>query len=162
MLIIVCGLQGTGKTYVARKIAERTQAVLLRTDVIRKEILQVTSYTGQEVQDIYREMFSRAERLLQDHKNVVLDATFARVVNRSSARDLSISTEADFSIVEVVCADPVVEKRLKGRYGDESDAGFDVYLKCKPLFEPIAESHIVIDNSGTKEETDDQVNTSII
>jgi len=36
MLIIVCGLPGTGKTSLARKIAEKIYAVLLRTDVVRK------------------------------------------------------------------------------------------------------------------------------
>lgn len=36
-LIIICGLPGTGKTTTAKKIAAKTNSVLLRTDVVRKE-----------------------------------------------------------------------------------------------------------------------------
>jgi len=51
-----------------------------------------------------------------------------------------------------------VEKRIKERFGDESDTGWEVYLKCKKLFDPIREEHLVIDNSGTPENIDKQIN----
>jgi predicted kinase len=162
MLIIVCGLQGTGKTYIARRIAGKFEAELLRTDVIRKEILKETTYKGQEIQNIYGEMFSRAERFLKENKNIVLDATFAREDNRLTAKEMAASMPTGFIIVEVVCHENVVEQRLNERFGDESDAEFDVYLKCKPLFENIAEPHIIIDNSGTTEETDNQIETAFL
>lgn len=159
MLVIVCGLQGTGKTYVARKIAEKIQAELLRTDVIRKELLKKTTYSGKEIQNIYREMFLRTSGLLRRNKNVVLDATFAVEANRILARDVASSENTIHKVVEVICDENVVEQRIKERSGDESDAEFDVYLKYKPLFEPITESHIIIDNSGTRKETDLQIDT---
>lgn len=159
MLFIVFGLQGSGKTYVARKIAGQMHAELLRTDVIRKELLKTTNYSGEEIQNIYGEMFSRARRFLSENKNVVLDATFAKKVNREMAKEIARSANTGFIVVEVICAEKIVEHRLKGRYGDESDAQFDVYLKCKPNFEPVTENHVIIDNSGTKEETDEQVST---
>ena len=52
-LIIVCGLQGTGKTTVAKKIAEKINAVILRSDVLRMEILKDPKYTEEEKQKIY-------------------------------------------------------------------------------------------------------------
>lgn len=158
MLIIVCGLQGSGKTIVARRISEKSDAVLLRTDVIRKELLQDITYNGTEMQNIYGEMFLRAEKLLQDGNNVVLDATFTKESNRMSAKNLAEKIKTGFKIVEVICDENVVGQRLKGRSGDESDAGLDVYLKYKSFYEPITGDHIVVDNSGTIEETEKQIN----
>ena len=157
MLIIVCGLQGTGKTYVAGKIAEKVNANLLRTDVIRKELSEQNTYSGKEIQNIYQEMFVRAETLLRQQRNTVLDATFSSDHNRKAARQLAASFQQDFILVEVVCDEKVVEKRITARKNDASDADFNVYLKYKSLFDPLNGEHIIIENSGTIEETELQI-----
>ncbi|MHC1708779.1 MAG: AAA family ATPase [Bacteroidales bacterium] len=157
MLVIVCGLQGTGKTFVARKIAETLNAKLLRTDVIRKELYREISYSGKEMQDIYSEMLSRAARLFEDHKNIVLDATFSKAANRHAARELATLVHTDYKVVEVKCEETILEQRIKNRKDDESDAGFDVYLMYKKVFERITEPHITIDNSGSLEDTHSQI-----
>jgi len=156
-LIIVCGLQGTGKTTVARTISEKLKAVTLRTDVIRKE-LKISEYSEEAKQAVYNEMFSRVQNLLRENKNVVLDATFIRQKNRDQARQIAREANADFQIVLVVSSDQVVKQRIEERTGDESEAGFEQYLNSKGSFEPIIGSHIVIDNSGSIEKTIEQLN----
>jgi predicted kinase len=155
-LIVICGLQGTGKTTVARRIIEKMQAVLLRTDVIRKE-LKNFQYTEEAKQLVYEEMFSRAKTLLQEGKNVVLDATFIRQKNRDQAQQLASEVNADFQIILVVSSDEAVKQRIKERVGDESEAGFEQYLNSKGAFETIIGKHITIDNSGLIEETNQQL-----
>src|SRR5437667_5801 len=44
MLILVCGLQGAGKTTVAKRIATIISALILRTDVIRKQLWELRRY----------------------------------------------------------------------------------------------------------------------
>lgn len=155
-LTIVCGLQGVGKTTVARRIAERVHATLLRTDVIRKE-LQISQYSEEEKQKVYNEMFSKAKKLLQGNKNVVLDATFIRQKNREQAQQIAEQTSVNFQIVHVVSSEKTVKRRLEERVGDESEAGFQQYSNSKNSFEPIIGMHIAIDNSGAREETFEQL-----
>lgn len=157
-MIIVCGLQGTGKTTVAKRIAAKIGAVSLRTDAIRKELKEVPQYTEQEMQDVYDEMFSRAQKLLLKNRNVILDATFTKKRNRDQAKKIAEEAKTDFKIVKVVCSrDDIIRKRIRERSGDASEAGVEIFERNKSLFEPIVEEHIVIDNSGTLEDIDEQL-----
>jgi predicted kinase len=157
MLIIVCGLQGTGKTTVAKRIAEKINAILLRTDVLRKELVQVPQYTKEEKRRVYDEMFARAKSLLQNDVGVVLDANFSEQSYRNQARELAQKTHTEFKIVEVDTPEKIVKTRLENRFGDESEAGYREYLRNRDLFEPITEDHILIDNSGALNDTDLQI-----
>jgi len=149
MLVIVCGLQGSGKTTVAKRIAKRLKAKLLRTDVIRKKIAKKPKYTDREKQKIYANMFSMATILLKSDKNVVLDATFAKRTNRLRAKNIAKQAKTNFKIIKVIATESVIKKRLGKRSKDASEAKISTYLKHKRLFEPIKEPHTVINNSET-------------
>jgi len=143
MLIIVCGLQGTGKTSVAKKIASKIDGILLRTDVIRKEIIKKPTYSEEEKQSVYDEMFSRAKELIEGGKDVILDSTFAKKENRDKAQEIT----KDFRIVETICPENIVKERIEKRFEDESEAKFEHYLKYKQFFDSIKEKHSIIDTS---------------
>ncbi|MFA7254260.1 MAG: AAA family ATPase [Patescibacteria group bacterium] len=148
MLLIVCGLQGTGKTTVAKKIADRTNSVLLRSDIIRKEMFEHPTYSEEEKQDVYTEMTDRARTLLSDGLNVVLDATFNTGLNRDQAEQIAIDLNIPCKIIKVECDEDVIEKRISERIGDASNANFNHYLQYKQNFEEFVEPPLVIDNSG--------------
>ncbi|MBN2542852.1 AAA family ATPase [bacterium] len=157
MLIIVCGLQGTGKSSIAKEVTFRINAVLLRTDVLRFQLYEQPTYTEDEKQRVYDEMFMYAEDLLKEGKNVVLDATFMKEANRRKAKDVAQNAEVDLKIVEVVSNDEIIRQRLQAREQDESEAEYHHYLRYKEIYEPIKEEHIIIDNSGSLEETTKQL-----
>ena len=158
MLIIVCGLQGTGKTTIGKKIAEKTGAILLRTDAIRKELIEYPTYSEDEKSRVYEEMFSQAKELLKTKTTVILDATFAEKQNRQLAKKIAEKTGHGFKIIEVKCSsEKIIKTRLRKRFKDESDARYGQYLKYKKIFNPIVEKHIIIDNSGELEKTDKQI-----
>jgi len=157
-LIVVIGLQGTGKTTVAKKVTEMFNAVLLRTDVIRRELFKERQYTLEETKRVYGEMFERARKSLQEGKTVVLDAMFVKEQERTQARNIADGVGAQFQVVEVVCSEDVIKERIEARSGDASEATFEIYLKFKNLFEPVLEEHITIDNSGSLEDIDTQLN----
>lgn len=158
MLVIVCGLQGTGKTTIARKIAEKTGSAQLRTDDIREELIKKPKYTEEEKQSVYNEMLSRTQGLLQRNKNVVLDATFVREENRLQAGKIAELANTNFIVVEVVCCEDAIRGRIKRRFVDEGGAQFGIYQEYKKSFEPISEKHIVIDNSGNLKDVSEQIN----
>lgn len=156
-LVVVCGLPGVGKTTVAEDIAERLDGRLLRTDVIRKEILSDPDYTEEEAQMVYREMFDRASEIVEDGGRAVLDGTFKEESYREHAIAVSESLNADFRLVKVECAEEVVRERIGSREDDESDADFEVHTMYRDQFDPISMDHVTVDNSEGMAETTRQV-----
>lgn len=152
-LIVVCGLPGAGKTTVAREVGERRDAKLLRTDVIRKEILTEPRYTEAETQLVYEEAFDRTREILSEERDVVIDGTFRERDYRIRALETAEEVESGFQLVRVVCDEDVVRKRIKERVDDESDADFQIHQMFRDTFDRVALQHVSVDNSGKLEET---------
>lgn len=161
MLVLVCGLPGTGKSTVAERIVEVLPARLLRTDVVRKELFPEPTYAAEESATVYDELFSRARETLDAGEDVVLDATFRQRDLRDRAAAVAAAADVEFRLVRVTCDEAVVRERIRKRQryeDDESDADFAVYNQLKDEFEPIErEEHVVVDNSGALSETLDDV-----
>lgn len=155
-LVVVCGLPGTGKTTVAERIAERLDARILRTDLVRKELFPEPDYTEAETAAVYGELLCRARETVRDHRSAVLDATFANRRFRDDARKLANRVANRFELVRVECDESVVKRRIRRRDG-VSDADFDVYLHFKERFEGVDGEHLVVDNSGSEAATFAQV-----
>jgi aminoglycoside phosphotransferase family enzyme/predicted kinase len=147
MLLISCGLPGSGKSYLATKLSKRFGAALLRSDVVRGSLLREPSYTKREKFLVYEEMLERAGKLL-DKGSVVLDATFYRASLREKARELAARKNVPFFIAEKLAKESDVRKRMKKRGGKDrfrSDADFAVYRKVRDEFEPLEEGHFTIE-----------------
>lgn len=148
LLMLVTGLPATGKSTIARNLARQLGGALLSTDRIRRRLLEKPSYTPEEKQLIYRAMFLVAEYLLRSRVNVVLDGTFYLRSLRREAYNLASSSRGRLVVVECVCPEEVVKRRLKMRRGRSlSDADYQVYLKLKAEYEPIRRKHITADTS---------------
>ncbi len=156
-LVVVCGLPGTGKTTVARELTERADGVLLRTDVVRKDLFPEPEYTDEEVQATYDELFDRTRDALERKGVAVLDGTFRRESLRNRARRVASETEATFDLVRVTCSEEVVRERINEREDDESDADFSVHQLLQSEFEPPTIAHQTVDNSGSVAETRQQI-----
>lgn len=157
MLVVVCGLPGTGKSTVSERVAGRLDAHLLRTDVVRKELFPDPDYTSAESQAVYDEILDRAASHLDAGDDVVLDGTFRRASMRERAAGVAERCGADLRLVRVTCAESVVKRRIQERVDDESDADFSIYKLLKDEFEPIERDHLVIDNSGSLAETEARI-----
>lgn len=151
-LVAVCGLPGTGKTTVAEEIADRRDARLLRTDVVRTELFPDPEYTDEEADAVYRALFDRAVAALA-HGDVVLDATFRTEAFREGARAAAAEADAEFTLVAVECDDETVRRRIRARTDDESDADIAVYELFCDTYEPLENPDLVVDNSGSLAET---------
>ncbi|MEE6209802.1 AAA family ATPase [Salarchaeum sp. III] len=158
-LVVVCGLPGVGKTTVAETIRERVDgdADLLRTDVVRGDVVSDPDYTEEELRRVYDELLSRVDDRLARGESVVVDGTFKRAVHRERARDLAREHGATFRLVRVECDEETVRERIATRTDDASDADFDVYKLYKEEFEPIEDACITIDNSGSTAQTRERV-----
>ncbi|MBI2122286.1 MAG: dephospho-CoA kinase [Candidatus Sungbacteria bacterium] len=147
LLIIVCGLPGTGKSTVAKILAQRLGAKLLRTDVIRKEIFRQPRYDAKNVDRVYRELFLQAQKS-EETRNIILDATFSKKKHRKTALRIAKLLGRRFVIIETMCSVAVVHLRLNKRtHRSISDARFSQYLAMRQSFEKIREPHYVINTS---------------
>ena len=151
MIVIICGLPGTGKTTIAKKLASIIDAVVLSTDKIRKELIPNPTYQRKERELIFDVMVLLAKYLHSSDKNCILDATFNKEYSRNQVKnDLKLS-ENRFFVVECTCLEKIILSRLENRKDDYSDADIFVYQQMKKIYEPITSKHITIDTSQDAE-----------
>ncbi|MGZ3593535.1 MAG: bifunctional aminoglycoside phosphotransferase/ATP-binding protein [Syntrophales bacterium] len=170
-LIIMAGLTGTGKSVRANSIAPRIGAEVIRTDILRKEMLHMQPSerhteafgTGIYRDEVTRKTYDRAIELasekLTEGKSVIIDASYKSSADRQEALATAERLKADFFIIECICPENIVKERLDLRMSDKresSDGRWEIYLAQKETFERITEmpenSHIIIDTSLTPEE----------
>ena len=132
-LVVVGGLPGTGKSTLAKALADALGAVLLRSDDVRKELggvapltrvvagLDQGLYRPSVTEATYGELLSRARRAVGLGHTVVLDATWRHPTWRSAAVDLAGETSAD--LVELRCVVPL--DVAIARVNQRQDAGVD-------------------------------------
>ncbi len=150
MLIIVAGLPATGKSTLAKRLAKKLNAVVLNTDVIRKEIFPKPKYTEEEKRIVYDVLFLLTKYLLMNGINVILDGTFYKRSIRHKAYDIAKKLGKTFIVIECICNEDVVRERLKKRRKEKSisDADYNVYKKIKSQFEKIERPHIIVDTTN--------------
>jgi hypothetical protein len=167
-LILVGGLPGSGKSTIARALAERIGADCLSSDVLRKELAgaepgaRLSTAVGAGIYSAamssltYRELHAQAERQLRAGRSVVLDATFGRVAARRPAAALARAAGAVFVAAECRCSPGLARKRLASRsrpgYAGPSDAGWEVYRSMRRTFEPFGPDAVHVDTSRPLEE----------
>ena len=149
-LTVVGGLPGSGKSTVAAQIATRRSAVVLNSDVLRKELTGMVGtsavnafntgiYTPDTTAATYDEILRRAGVALGLGESVVLDATFAARQWRDAAEDLAARTHSDFQQIRCVCPTEVRNARLRQRRHDgsePSDATVDIATQMERSVDP--------------------------
>ena len=149
MIIIICGLPGVGKTAIAKDLAALINgAVVLSTDKIRKELISKPTYEKQERQLIYDVMLLFAKYLHIAGIDCILDATFNRESSRKEVKERLSLTHDQLFIVQCMCPEEIIFRRLKNRQNGYSDADISIYRKMKRIYEPVkGDRHIVVDTS---------------
>ena len=126
MLIIVCGLPGTGKSTLAQALAAKLDGEHVSSDIIRKKMLEERTYSEQEKYRVYERMVHEAEILLRGGKSVIADATFYRKRTRQQMLDAARRSGKKVLIVECVLDEETIEERMEiRRVGRESESEAD-------------------------------------
>ena len=169
-LILTAGLMGTGKSVLANRLAPLIGAKLIRTDVLRKELLAIRPaerrpdafgkgiYTDEISQKTYEEAMRIAAEALGKGRPAIIDASFKRRSERLRAAAMAQELGADFFVIECVCPEEVIRQRLDARAAsgsDPSDGRWEIFLAQKADFDPIGglpeKQHIVIDTAAPPE-----------
>jgi predicted kinase len=138
-IIMMHGLPGTGKSFIAEKIAHNfLNAVVLKTVKFRDlsdsspgRFDETMPKTREEKDDTYRQLIASAREALIKGEMPILDATFHKKYRRKWAYDLVREMNAKLVIISTVCEEDVVFERLKER---ESEMSEDAFLKSRKAF----------------------------
>jgi predicted kinase len=84
-------------------------------------------------------------KAVQQHKNVVLDATFYTSNNGKKFFDAAEDID-DIIFIEVGAEESLIKERLK-RPREDSEADFDVYKKIKTQCEPLNIDHLILQST---------------
>ena len=146
-LLIACGLPGTWKTETTEEVAGITGYPLLRSDLIRLEVLKNEDIFDEKVAAsmdkrtmVYDEMFRQADDGLNKSNGIILDATFVTHELRQRAAAIAARHNLRFIILETSCPQDVSIRRILERTKEEyvSNALTEqAYLNNKKKFEPV-------------------------
>ncbi len=147
-LLITCGLPGTWKTETSEEISKIKGYPILRSDLIRLEVLKnedvfdakVAGNMGKRL-SVYDEMFRRADDLARKSKRgLILDATFVTQELRRSAAEVAAKHGLTFVILQTSCPQEVSVARIQRRTKDKYESNaltVEAYLANKSKFEPV-------------------------
>ena len=146
-VLIACGLPGTWKTETTEEVARIKGYPLLRSDLIRLEVLKNEDIFDEKVASnmdkrtmVYDEMFRQADEALNKSDGVVLDATFVTQALRRRAAAVAAKHNARFVILQTDCPQEVSIKRILKRTKEDyvSNALTEqAYLNNKKKFEQV-------------------------
>ena len=159
-LLITCGLPGTWKTETSEVVSNLKGYNILRTDLIRLEVLKNEDIFDEKVASnmdkrkmVYDEMFNRADKLTKKGLGVILDATFVTQQLRQRAAQIAAKNNKRLVILQTSCPQQVsidrILRRTKENY--ESNALTEqAYINNKKKFEPVDLDELKSNNSGLR------------
>ena len=146
-LLIACGLPGTWKTETTEEVAKIKGCKLLRTDLIRLEVLKNEDIFDSKVAgnmnkrtQVYDEMFRQADDALSGGNCVILDATFVTQALRQRAAAIAARHGKTFVILQTDCPQEVSIRRILARDKENYVSNAlteEAYLNNKKKFEPV-------------------------
>jgi predicted kinase len=147
-LLITCGLPGTWKTETSEETSKIKGYPILRSDLIRLEVLRNEDVFDEKVASnmskrlsVYDELFRRAEDLVQkSRKGVILDATFVTQELRRRAAEIAAKHDMAFVILQTHCSEEASFARILRRTKENYESNAltkEAYLSNKKKFEPV-------------------------
>lgn len=137
-LIAIGGKSGTGKSLLARDVAPLLKplpgAVILRSDVIRKELYGVdplvalpeAAYAEEVTARVYRTLNERAREVISQGFSAIIDAAFLREAERDALAAGARTMAADFRPIFLDADFSVRVSRIASRRRDASDATAEI------------------------------------
>ena len=161
--VVVCGVAGTGKTTLAREIAELGDLAHISSDVTRKRLAGLSPadhaaeehYTPEFTLRTYAEMGAEAGEVLDRGDGAVVDATFHRRDARAAFRDALGARDEPVVFVECRVPREVALNRVRTRRAEgESTSDADVAIverqlsELEPLDEVPSEHRATLDTDA--------------
>jgi hypothetical protein len=157
VLVLVCGLMGTGKTALAEALAARSGLATYNSDALRKALAAESAtrngqgarvpygtgiYSAEWNARTYDALFERGAAELRAGRSVILDASFSRRAGRGRAAELARRHGARMVLLECRLDEARTRERLCARErqgGSVSDGREALYGRQRAAFEAVRE-----------------------
>lgn len=151
-LILMSGLSGSGKTWLAERLAPLLGAVHLRSDIERKRLAGVDDrartgsalgegiYSKDFTARVYAYLEAAADDILSGGYTAVVDATFSRRESRDAFRKLASHLSVPACLIHCQASHEVLRSRIveRDRQGrDASEGDINVLKWQKEHWEPV-------------------------
>lgn len=148
-IVAMAGLSGSGKSTVAKALAQKENAIYLRSDAVRKHLAGVRLdqkggdeiYTPEMSDKTYSRLIDLGVDLASEGYSVVLDAKFDRKEKREEAIAAAKAKDIPLSFIHCQAPEGVLKTRLDERSGDIADATADIL--ARQSMEPFGDSEPV-------------------
>ncbi len=172
-VLIACGLPATNKTETMEVVARVRGYRILRTDMIRKEVLKNEDIFDNAVASnmdkrkmVYDAMFRLAGETVAAGQGVILDATFVTQALRRRAAEVAAERGMPFIIQQTRCTEEYslnkISKRTKENYESNALSSQAYYNnvkvfeevdldELKSLYPALEVTHLVVDTNSDLE-----------
>ncbi|MEN9218994.1 MAG: AAA family ATPase [Gloeomargarita sp. DG_2_bins_126] len=149
-LFVMAGLSGSGKSTVARFLAQKYGAIHIRSDAVRKHLGGISLsekggaelYTPVMTERTYGELLRLALALLREGQSVILDAKYDRVQMRQRVLAAVQDVPVTVRIVHTQAPLDILRERLHRRTGDIADATADLLAQQSAEWEPFTAAEL--------------------
>jgi hypothetical protein len=154
-LLLTCGLSGSGKTWLAERLAAAIGAIHVRSDVERKRLAGIAPlassrsppdagiYTPDFNERTYRRLAECAGSCLQSGESIIVDAAFLRRHERRAMLDEAAAHGADGLILHCTAPLDELKRRVAARrsaMNDASEADVALLDRQPSYWEPLDEA----------------------
>ena len=170
IVIVVMGRVASGKSTVARLAGEALGWPVFSSDLVRKELAGVAPevrgdaaaraqlYCESMTRQTYDTLLQRGIESARDKGGAILDAAFARRVQRDLLREALAAAEICYRLVEIIASDEEIIARLRRRAAsraEASDARLEDFEMLRARNEPLDpdEAHSEIASQSDAEAT---------
>ena len=150
-LIVMRGYPGTGKSTIARAIANALHAPLIDRDILRQKAVDIFGDLPLVGRFSYELMFALTEEQLRLGLSVVVDTPLTYHTTYEQSKALAQSFHMPMLVVHCQCPPQVQKRRLEGRKGKVSEfqiTSWEEWMQWKPRFENYEDEGCVIDTSN--------------
>jgi aminoglycoside phosphotransferase family enzyme/predicted kinase len=134
VLVAVMGLSGSGKTWLANRLAPLLDAIHLQSDVERKRLaglaaaersgsgLAAQMYSPEATGHLYAHLAESAGDMLAAGWNVIIDATFGTRAERARLREVARRLAVPLQVIHCRAPVGILQRRLRQRAALGTDA----------------------------------------
>ena len=165
MIVVMTGLPGTGKSTLARALAQRLPAAVLDKDTIRAALFQPAHVEYSLAQDDFCQeimLKSAAYLLAKDAElHVLLDGrTFSRRYQRQRVIEFCLQVGTTWATLECVCAEQIALGRVAEAMAQNTHPAAnrtpELYRQIREAWEPIDRPKLVIDKDANLDSSVDR------